>query len=216
MANGYVHNPPSSLYPPRRNPYAPHPRGPLFPAQQRPDDSGGSPAFCLFGDSPATSTGISRSAGRTSKRNISEALHILMRQSEYTEIYEEPPLWWMVRRGWSRILRRWRDVLFEKARSGVITLTNTLFWENRWSILIGLIVTVLASVVAWIFAPRENRTYVSLDLIILFLSRSHLALRNLADRLLWNRIWRSSLVLSFASCYIMWGENTLSSALNSS
>ncbi|KAI9824081.1 MAG: H(+)-transporting V0 sector ATPase subunit e [Thelocarpon impressellum] len=47
---------------------------------------------------------------------------------------------------------------------------------NGWSIIIGLVFVVLASLVAWYFAPKgENQT-----------------------------VWRSSLVLTFASCYIMW------------
>ncbi|RDW92044.1 V-type proton ATPase subunit e-like protein [Coleophoma crateriformis] len=46
-----------------------------------------------------------------------------------------------------------------------------------WAIIIGLIVVVLASVAAWFLSPKgETQT-----------------------------IWRSSLILSFASCYIMWG-----------
>ncbi|KAI9843217.1 MAG: H(+)-transporting V0 sector ATPase subunit e [Thelocarpon superellum] len=47
---------------------------------------------------------------------------------------------------------------------------------NGWSVIIGLIFVVLASALAWFFSPKgENQT-----------------------------IWRSSLILSFASCYIMW------------
>ncbi|KAI9678314.1 MAG: H(+)-transporting V0 sector ATPase subunit e [Caeruleum heppii] len=53
---------------------------------------------------------------------------------------------------------------------------------NGWSIIIGLIFTVVASVLAWVFAPKgENHT-----------------------------VWRSTLVLSFASCYIMWAITFLS------
>ncbi|KAF7858024.1 hypothetical protein EAF04_009380 [Stromatinia cepivora] len=52
---------------------------------------------------------------------------------------------------------------------------------NGGSIIIGLIITVLASVVAWFLSPKgETQT-----------------------------IWRSSLILSFASCYIMWGDYIL-------
>ncbi|TGO56785.1 hypothetical protein BCON_0073g00190 [Botryotinia convoluta] len=48
---------------------------------------------------------------------------------------------------------------------------------NGWSIVIGLIIVVLASAAAWFLSPKgENQT-----------------------------IWRSSLILSFASCYLMWG-----------
>ncbi|KAI9934791.1 hypothetical protein ASPWEDRAFT_44307 [Aspergillus wentii DTO 134E9] len=47
---------------------------------------------------------------------------------------------------------------------------------NGWSLVIGLIFIVLASVVAWVFSPKgENQT-----------------------------LWRSTLILSFASCYLMW------------
>ncbi|ETI27382.1 hypothetical protein G647_09572, partial [Cladophialophora carrionii CBS 160.54] len=46
-----------------------------------------------------------------------------------------------------------------------------------WSILVGLVVIVALSVGAWFLSPKgENQT-----------------------------IWRSTLILSFASCYIMWG-----------
>ncbi|RPB02012.1 hypothetical protein L873DRAFT_1802872 [Choiromyces venosus 120613-1] len=47
---------------------------------------------------------------------------------------------------------------------------------NGWSIFVGLFVVVVLSAVAWMFAPKgENQT-----------------------------IWRSSLILSLAACYIMW------------
>lgn len=47
---------------------------------------------------------------------------------------------------------------------------------NGWSLLIGLVVIVALSVGAYFLSPKgENQT-----------------------------IWRSSLILSFASCYIMW------------
>jgi len=47
---------------------------------------------------------------------------------------------------------------------------------NGWSILIGLVFVVLASLLAWFFSPKgENQT-----------------------------VWRSSLILAFAACYIMW------------
>ncbi|PWW73502.1 hypothetical protein C7212DRAFT_219912, partial [Tuber magnatum] len=45
-----------------------------------------------------------------------------------------------------------------------------------WNIFIGLFVVVALSAVVWVFAPKgENQT-----------------------------IWRSSLILTFAACYIMW------------
>ncbi|KFY28954.1 hypothetical protein V493_02654 [Pseudogymnoascus sp. VKM F-4281 (FW-2241)] len=47
---------------------------------------------------------------------------------------------------------------------------------GSWSIFIGFVVIVLASVAAWFLSPKgENQT-----------------------------VWRSTLILSFASCYIMW------------
>ncbi|CZR62499.1 probable VMA9 Subunit e of the Vo (membrane) sector of the vacuolar H+-ATPase, essential for vacuolar acidification [Phialocephala subalpina] len=47
---------------------------------------------------------------------------------------------------------------------------------NGWSILIGFVVVVAASVAGWFLSPKgETQT-----------------------------IWRSSLILSFASCYLMW------------
>ncbi|TGZ85045.1 hypothetical protein EX30DRAFT_15185 [Ascodesmis nigricans] len=51
----------------------------------------------------------------------------------------------------------------------------------RWSIFVGLFIVVAASVAAYIFAPKgENQT-----------------------------IWRSSLILAFAACYIMWALTLL-------
>ncbi|PKY01438.1 hypothetical protein P168DRAFT_292540 [Aspergillus campestris IBT 28561] len=47
---------------------------------------------------------------------------------------------------------------------------------NGWSLIVGLILVVIASVVAWFFSPKgDNQT-----------------------------LWRSTLILSFASCYLMW------------
>ncbi|KAI2815087.1 hypothetical protein CBS63078_8057 [Aspergillus niger] len=47
---------------------------------------------------------------------------------------------------------------------------------NGWSLIIGLIFVVVASVLAWIFSPKgENQT-----------------------------VFRSTLVLSFVCCYLMW------------
>lgn len=52
----------------------------------------------------------------------------------------------------------------------------TITMANGGSIIIGLIITAIASVIAWFLSPKgETQT-----------------------------IWRSSLILSFASCYIMW------------
>ncbi|KAL2872313.1 ATPase, V0 complex, subunit E1/e2 [Aspergillus lucknowensis] len=47
---------------------------------------------------------------------------------------------------------------------------------NGWSLLIGLIVVVGLGIAAWVFSPKgENQT-----------------------------LWRSTLILSIASCYLMW------------
>lgn len=47
---------------------------------------------------------------------------------------------------------------------------------NGWSLIIGLVIIVALSAGAWYLSPKgENQT-----------------------------IWRSTLILSFASCYIMW------------
>ncbi|KAL4979970.1 ATPase, V0 complex, subunit E1/e2 [Aspergillus recurvatus] len=47
---------------------------------------------------------------------------------------------------------------------------------NGWSLIIGLIVVVAAAVAAWVLSPKgENQT-----------------------------LWRSTLILSIASCYLMW------------
>ncbi|EAU38187.1 conserved hypothetical protein [Aspergillus terreus NIH2624] len=47
---------------------------------------------------------------------------------------------------------------------------------SGWSLIIGLIIIVVASVLAWIFSPKgDNQT-----------------------------LWRSTLILSFVSCYLMW------------
>ncbi len=42
-----------------------------------------------------------------------------------------------------------------------VQMLTPLLDTNRWSILIGLLVVVLLSVAAWVFAPKgENQTYV--------------------------------------------------------
>ncbi|KAJ6090546.1 ATPase V0 complex subunit E1/e2 [Penicillium sp. IBT 16267x] len=47
---------------------------------------------------------------------------------------------------------------------------------NGWSLLIGLIVVAAACMAAWFFSPKgDNQT-----------------------------VWRSTLILSFISCYLMW------------
>ncbi|KAI9839302.1 MAG: hypothetical protein M1819_003297 [Sarea resinae] len=57
---------------------------------------------------------------------------------------------------------------------------------NGWSIIIGLVIVVILSFVAWFFSPKgDNQT-----------------------------VWRSTLILSFASCYLMWAAG-LQSLLSS-
>ncbi|KAJ5175951.1 V-type proton ATPase subunit e [Penicillium canariense] len=47
---------------------------------------------------------------------------------------------------------------------------------SGWSLFVGLIIIVAASLAAWFFSPKgENQT-----------------------------VWRSTLILSFVSCYLMW------------
>ncbi|KAB8067555.1 ATPase, V0 complex, subunit E1/e2 [Aspergillus leporis] len=47
---------------------------------------------------------------------------------------------------------------------------------NGWSLIIGLVIVVIASAVAWIFSPKgDNQT-----------------------------LFRSTLILSFVACYLMW------------
>jgi len=53
---------------------------------------------------------------------------------------------------------------------------------NGWSIIIGLVFTVLANLMAWVFSPKgETRM-----------------------------VWRSSLILAFSACYLMWAITFLS------
>jgi hypothetical protein len=66
--------------------------------------------------------------------------------------------------------------------------------HNSWSIIIGLVVVLVACVGAYFFSPKgETNTYVP-----------HLG-ADTSSRLITSRIWRWTLILSFASCYIMWG-----------
>lgn len=155
MANGYVNNP----YRPHmsRKPFGPRPygiMGGVFPPPAR--ESPSTPAFCLFGDPSVPPSGSSPAQSRLggSTKNISDSLGRLMRDSQITFITEPPPLLWIVKRGWTKIAL--------KARNRVVgfgyELTRSL--EDRWSIIIGLVVTVLASLCAWVFSPKgENRTY---------------------------------------------------------
>ncbi|KAL9621270.1 MAG: hypothetical protein Q9160_004291 [Pyrenula sp. 1 TL-2023] len=123
-----------------------------------PRESPAEPAFCLFGDTSPSSFGSSpaKSSSRVGggRKNISEALSNLMQDSQFTSTLEPPPLLWIVKSGWTKIALRARDRLVGFGHE----LTRSL--EDRWSILIGLVVTVLASLCAWLFSPKgENRTY---------------------------------------------------------
>jgi hypothetical protein len=75
--------------------------------------------------------------------------------------------------------------------------------QCSWSIIIGLVVVLLACGAAWFFSPKgETQTYAP------FLSRVPNGCPDsvrIEPELTICRIWRSSLILSFASCYIMWG-----------
>jgi hypothetical protein len=76
--------------------------------------------------------------------------------------------------------------------------------KYRASIIIGLVFVILASLCAWFFAPKgDNQTYVPLQ-------RSSAAMIDFRDGNAdiccdLNSVWRSSLILAFSACYIMWG-----------
>ncbi|KAK4103660.1 hypothetical protein N658DRAFT_505325 [Parathielavia hyrcaniae] len=53
---------------------------------------------------------------------------------------------------------------------------------NGWSVIIGLVIVVAMAIAAWFFSPKgENQV-----------------------------LWRSSIILSIASCYLMWAITFLS------
>ena len=76
--------------------------------------------------------------------------------------------------------------------------------DLRWSIIIGLVIVVGMSVASWFFAPKgENQVYVPSP------SPRGGFRRKQELRLTWDRLWRSSLILSFVSCYAMWAITLL-------
>lgn len=57
------------------------------------------------------------------------------------------------------------SLIFQKTKKANINKVE------RWSLIIGLIVIAVASVVAWVFSPKgENQTYVFLPLLMHFLA----------------------------------------------
>ena len=107
--------------------------------------------------------------------------------------------------------------------------------ENSWSIIIGLVCVVALSVLAWFFSPKgENQTYV--HPLASFGNRcirigsplrlgEWLRARGGFERVIAvdeltilcaYRVWRSTLILSIASCYLMWGKPGFSRSLLSS
>lgn len=65
-----------------------------------------------------------------------------------------------------------------------------------WSIIISIVVVGVISLAAWFFSPKgENQAYSSLELPTMhlrMLTRTH-------------SVWRSTIILSAASCWLMWG-----------
>ncbi|KAK3688483.1 ATP synthase subunit H-domain-containing protein [Podospora appendiculata] len=89
---------------------------------------------------------------------------------------------------------------------------------NGWSIFVGLAVIVAMCVGAWVFAPKgENQVYGTYFTISLpsrpptsFTTptgtdeTNPLTFIYLSNPPPKNSLWRSSLILSFVSCYLMW------------
>lgn len=68
---------------------------------------------------------------------------------------------------------------------------------NGYSIFVGLVVIVALSLAAWFFSPKgENQVYV-----VIHNPSSIMRKRDTNAR---RRLWRSSLILTFVSCYLMW------------
>ena len=102
---------------------------------------------------------------------------------------------------------------------------NTMLTSHHSaSLVIGLVFVVIASLLAYFFSPKgENQTYVTpaTALFPLAVRTSKFVDREFGYRAFmmeWSRenyanssdchsVWRSSLILSFASCYIMWGAS---------
>lgn len=75
-------------------------------------------------------------------------------------------------------------------------------------------VVVIASLAAWVFSPKgENQTWAH-PLLCFKEMDDHGSISYLDVKTGWydwlNRLWRSSLILAFAACYLMWGMSKLS------
>lgn len=99
------------------------------------------------------------------------------------------------------------------ARLSIQTLLGITDTRNSWSLLVSIIFIVVFCAVAWFASPKgENQTYV-----YLLVARSHnissnprnsraLSARSrLATNTLDRSVWRSTLILSAWSCWLMWG-----------
>ncbi|KAL7273625.1 H(+)-transporting V0 sector ATPase subunit e [Rhizina undulata] len=85
---------------------------------------------------------------------------------------------------------------------------------NGYSVFVGLVIIVILSALAWMFSPKgENQTFVLLRYHTPFFQAQN-RLRNTAKLTPdFFSVWRSSLILTFAACYIMWAI-TLIAQLN--
>lgn len=187
MANGYVNNPSHQN---RHNPYARRPmpgrRGFSPPVPIQPEERG-EPMFCLFpdkkprmsragsGPSPEQIFGLQSSGAEQPMSRPQDAPdaveRALMRVFEWSRSFDAMALRFLKNLSSSisatlSSLSSQSNSLLLLSRDGygnvpwLQLLTET--WElHSWSIIIGLAVTVVASLAAWFFAPKgENRTYV--------------------------------------------------------
>lgn len=87
--------------------------------------------------------------------------------------------------------------------------------SHSWSVLIGLVVVIAMCVAAWFFSPKgENQVYVCPSALAFFLpppfleSPIHTHKSPLGKKPY--SLWRSSLILSIVSCFLMWAITFLS------